>query len=543
MHIAREFGTAAGVGGVKDVTWGLSRATADLGIRTHMFLPYYRKVDSFLKKESLQIHTCHSFVLDMNYGSHIRKEAVEILSCEFQKNLWLYLIKARPFRYLAEEPTRKIERHGIYQYTSAEAEALGNPSLEGSGYSDAFAQNVLMVKATLRTLGKIAWRPDVVHCHDGHAALFPLIAQTSSEGFAAYLAHVPTLITIHNAGKGYHQETDSLEYAQAICGIQAEHAQEICKACTLDGLFDPLLAAGLFGTAINTVSENYARELCTTGLDATSGWLGHALAGLGITLLGITNGIDVDSYHPEKNCQLGLPRPFPNDAGNWAGKEQCKQVILDGFDVFPLSEDVRKFGSLSYEKDIPLFTFVGRLTAQKGFDALCGVFKKLLDEGTKIQLLGLGTGDMSIIKKYEELAGHYPGSVCFINGFSGKFANRVYAAGDFFLIPSRFEPCGLTDFIAQIMGNIPIVHQVGGLVKTLDNNFGYAYLGGEEELLDTIKRAIKDYREPGKKRLRKIQKNALKNIQENFTWEKVLEKKYLPLYEKIIEEVKPALPY
>ena len=146
-------------------------------------------------------------------------------------------------------------------------------------------------------------------------------------------------------------------------------------------------------------------------------------------------------------------------------------------------------------------------------------------------------------KKFARLVESFPGRVCLAIGYSDAFAAKVYAAGDFFVIPSRFEPCGLTDFFAQLMGNLPIVHQVGGLVKTLDGRFGYGYLGGAEELLNALRRALDDYREQSKAKIRKMQRDSVVNIHENFTWQRVLEKKYLPLYKMAIEQMRSAVPY
>ena len=113
-----------------------------------------------------------------------------------------------------------------------------------------------------------------------------------------------------------------------------------------------------------------------------------------------------------------------------------------------------------------------------------------------------------------------------------------------FGIPSIWiDTIGLTDFFAQLMGNLPIVQSVGGLVKTIDNRFGYAYLGSGEELLEALRRALRDYREPNRVRIRSMQRDAVINIRENFTWSKVFEKKYLPMYQLAIDKMKPAMPY
>lgn len=538
LHIAREFGPVAGAGGIKDVTWGLCHATANAGIAVEIFLPHYRKVDDYLLHHDLTLNESVAFVVPMDYGPYVHAEHVTVSTCQIAPNLCLSLLKADSFRYLAEAPEKKIVRHGIYQYTKAEAAALGNASLEGLGYSDAFAQNVLLVKASLLTLAQVPWRPDLVHCHDGHAALFPLIAQVGMEAYPPYLAHVPTLLTIHNAGKGYHQETAGLDYAQSICGIPKNMAKTVIEACLLEGAFDPLLAGGIYSTAVNTVSENYARELRETGLDALTGWLGHTYAGRGVNLIGITNGIDLCSHNP-----TGSPDPhldsFP--AGS-AGKEALKKAALAQLKDFRDTELDQKYGDLSEEVCRPLFTFVGRLTAQKGFDDLHDAVSRLLDEDEQAGLWGLGNGDPRIVKKFQALAKKYKDRVCFIEGFSEFHANQIFASGDFFLIPSEFEPCGLTDFMAQLKGNVPIVHRVGGLVKTIDGKYGFSYLGGADELLTVMRRATQVYRSAGKKQLRSIQRNALNNVLTHFTWDKVFQRKYLPLYEQVVKKAEPVLP-
>ncbi|VAX33749.1 Glycogen synthase, ADP-glucose transglucosylase [hydrothermal vent metagenome] len=543
LHIAREFGPVAGAGGIKDVCWGLCKASAKAGIATEMFLPHYRLVDEYLLRYKLSPQPVCTFVVRMDYGDYVRAEKVTVTNCEIAPKLRLFLIKTDPFRYLAEQPEKKIPRHGIYQYTKEEALALGRSDFEGRGYADAFAQNVLLVKAVLLILARVSWRPDVVHCHDGHAALFPFIAQTSAEGYAPDLAHLPTLLTIHNAGKGYHQETRALDYVQKICGIDTSIAKSALTACLLEGAFDPLLAGGLYGTAVNTVSENYARELRETGLDAQTGWLGHRYSGLGLRLLGITNGIDIDSHHPNNRNHPALPVSFSPETEDWKGKAACKKKSIAQLKQFKDSAGAKKHGRLIQQSGRPLFSFVGRLTEQKGFDTLHTAMRRLLSEDEKVGLWGLGNGDLRIMEKFKTLANEYKGRVCFIEGYSEADAKKIYASGDFFLIPSRFEPCGLTDFIAQLNGNIPIVHRVGGLVKTIDNQYGFSYLGGADELYLCLKRAIVVYRSAGKKRLRTIQRDAFENIKTRFTWDKVLQEKYLPLYEGIVKKAKPVLPY
>ncbi len=534
VHVSREYGALAGAGGIKDVVEGLAKASAVLGIDTHVFLPFYR-----LTEENAEpaLKETWSFPVPMHYPTERRFEHVTILSAELQPHLHAHLVKTDRYRWLYEE-VGGIERRGIYQYTEQEARALGRPGLKGQGYSDFFAMNVLLVKATLGALGRMSDKPDVIHCHDGHAALLPVLAQASTEGFDPFLGFVPSVLTIHNAGIGYHQEVADIEFAASICGLP----REVVHGCLFDGKFDPLYAGGLFCSRLNTVSENYAHELQHSGKDAATGWLGHALASQGVELVGITNGVDVEKYDP-KNAVPGLPAAFDPRSGDLSGKEICKKITLGTVAGKDLPLNVRAEGACPYHPDVPLVTFIGRLEKQKGVEVLADALEDLFAADEDVLFLALGTGAPDAEARFRHLADRFRGRVCIALGYNPALADQIYAAGDFLLIPSQYEPCGLTDFYAQLLGNIPLVHRVGGLVKTVDGRFGLSYVGGKAELLECLRRALAMYREKEKATMRRIQADAASNVHKNFTWAKVLEKKYLPLYNEAIAGSAPVLPY
>jgi len=533
-HISREYKGLAGAGGIKDVTAGLARASAAAGIRTEVFLPCYPRI---LENDGLELKETTAFDVPMAYPDQPdRVERVTVLSWSPSRRLTLHFIRSRRYEYL-DEMDGSIPRRGIYQYTAGEASALGRPRLKGEGYYDYFPMNVLLVKGALMAMDALGLAPEIIHCHDGHAALLPLIAQ-AAPGFAPRLGYTPTLITVHNAGLGYHQEISDLEFAAAICGV----GPEVIGGCLLNGSFDPLLAGALYGTAINAVSENYARELQETGQDALTGWLGHTLAGRGITLHGVTNGVDPDDYDPRENERLGTTAPYAPQEGEFEGKETCKQGLLETLARGEAPEGITLYGRADYAPDTPLLSFVGRLDAQKGYDTLVVALRELFAQDKKVQLLGLGDGSDEIEREFIRLAGDFPGRVCLALGYNGRLANRVYAAGDFCLVPSRYEPCGLTDYFAQLMGSVPIVHRVGGLVKTIDGRTGYSYLGGAPELRAAIERALRAYRTARTTALRKIQVQAAKHVLARCTWDEVLVKKYLPLYQQAIRSTRPTLP-
>lgn len=550
-HVTREYLGLAGVGGIKDVVEGLARACAAAAIDTHVFLPHYHTVDAALAQLNAQCtlplvpKEAASFDIRMDYVGERRSERVSVRSLGMGLNLTVHLVDSKRYRKLFEGD-QTSPRTGIYAYTADDAKALGRPELQNKGYGDYFAMNTLLVKATLRFLSEKGIRPDVIHCHDGHTAVLPLIAQESTEGYAAFLRYTPSLITIHNAGRGFHQEVADLEFVRVICGLPDSKA-DVVAGCQLDGSFDPLLAGGLYGSAINAVSENYARELQHTGQDWMTAWLGHTLAERGVILHGITNGVDPETWTPEVSGLLPLDAVFSVRRGDLGGKASCKRALIDalsrGETPVRNAEKLSLHGRLDKRADAPLLTFVGRLDAQKGFDVLAEAVEELFAGDEGVQLVGLGSGDVSIERDLKKLADSFEGRVAIVIGYNEDLAAKVYAAGDFFIIPSRFEPCGLTDFFAQLLGNIPIVHAVGGLVKTVDGRFGYSYLGGRAELVAALQRSLRDYREQGRPAIHEMQMAAVENIYENFTWGKVLEKKYLGLYRLAKQRMKPTLPY
>ena len=160
----------------------------------------------------------------------------------------------------------------------------------------------------------------------GIPVLPPFIAQNSTDGFAYFLQDIPTLITIYNAADRYRSETVYDTSVPIICGIH----DYLFEACVHNGQFDPLLAAGSSGTMLNTVSENYARELQKTGLDWTTDWLGHRLAGYGVKIVGISTqvGLTPETSIPWPRKRWGLPPVLHPSVTIFPGKQVCKQALL-----------------------------------------------------------------------------------------------------------------------------------------------------------------------------------------------------------------------
>jgi starch synthase len=281
-------------------------------------------------------------------------------------------------------------------------------------------------------LGNVGrWVPDVVHVHDWQAGLVP-----------AYLHHagsrVPSVLTIHNLAFQGIFPADRL----AAVGLPA-------SSFTIDGVeyhrqISFLKAGVQHATALTTVSPTYAQEIMTPAEGFGFEGLLQARAGV---LTGITNGIDDAVWDPATDPAL----PFRYSALDVAGKARCKQALQAELGI-------------EQRADLPLLGVVSRLSTQKGFDLLLDVLPGLLARG---QLAVLGSGAPEIEAALREAAFAHPDRVGLVTGYDEALAHRIQGAADIVLVPSRFEPCGLTQLCGLRYGSLPLVSRVGGLADTV----------------------------------------------------------------------------
>ncbi len=520
--VSREYGNLAGAGGVKDVVSQLAVTLGRWSGRSvHVVLPCYGFMDPeelgfVLLADPLHPERNLEFEVDLNYPKKERREQVRVWFAR-QERVHIYLLDAERFR----------EKHNVYTYT-AEEESRHSWQVKGDGHYDYFAMNILLQKGSLDLMMLLGVKPDVIHCHDGHTAVLPAMI-SEHPGLRNYFRSTGCVVTVHNAGKGYHQEVADLAFARVTTGLPLP----LILRSRLDECFDPFLAGAAF-SVMNTVSENYARELRETIDDRLTGWLGHTLLKKNIVLEGVTNGIDPDAFSAKDHLKTGVAASFdPLGAAELVGKVKCKEALLQQLSGKSEMTGVRQSGFLKSDASIPLVTFIGRLSAQKGVDVLTAALKKLLGERSDFHFLLLGTGSSQDEKELVQLAEKKEnlGRICILRGFDTKLANKVYAAGDFFVIPSQYEPCGLTDFMAQLFGNLPIVHHVGGLVKVVDGETGFAYeKQSVAALCRAVGRALHLYA-TDLPAIRIMQSQAVELIYKRYTW-KTVSKKYLQLYKK-----------
>ena len=305
---------------------------------------------------------------------------------------------------------------------------------------DEHVRFALLNWAALVLAQRLAFRPDIVHCNDWQTALLPLILKTAF-GWDRLFSGARTILTIHNIG---HQGTMA---ARAISEVGlGNEASWFHQDHLREDRINPMLTGILYANAITTVSPTYAREIQRpehgVGLDAF-------LRQRREVVFGILNGIDEGEWNPETDTRI--TKTYSVD--DLDGKEENKKALLEA-------------GGLPYHPRIPVIGVVSRLAWQKGFDLCMKVLPRLLGNRA-VQLVVLGTGEPQYEKFFQGLAYQFPKQVAYKRGFSEPLAHQIEAGSDMFLMPSRYEPCGLNQMYSLKYGTPPIVHRTGGLADTV----------------------------------------------------------------------------
>jgi starch synthase len=340
------------------------------------------------------------------------------------------------------------------------------------GCYDEAEQFAFFSRAVFEVLPYIGWKPDIIHCHDWHTAIVPVFLHTFYKDHPFY-ARMRTVFTIHNLK---YQGIFPYIVLPDVLGLDNSYF-------TLDGLefygnINYMKGGLLYADRITTVSPGYAQEI-------QDPYYGEKLDGVlrsrASKLTGIINGIDYDVYNPQSDTHIYVNYRYST------AKKQKNKIFLQQQLRLPLGEH------------IPLVAIVSRLVEQKGFDLLACVLEELLS--MDMQLVVLGTGEARYEEMFREAAHRYPDKLAACIQFDEEFARCVYAAADLFLMPSQFEPCGISQMIALRYGAVPIVRETGGLRDTVQsynemtgegNGFTFANYNAHD-MLYTIKRALSVY--------------------------------------------------
>lgn len=363
-------------------------------------------------------------------------------------------------------------------------------------------------RAVLAALPYLELCPDVIHCHDWQTGLIPMLLKVFY-GENEFYQNIKTVFTIHNQKFQGRWQIDDIENCRDIPAKYRYGAMEAY------GESNFLKAGILYADKVTTVSETYAKEIQTPeggeGLDGVM----REVSG---KLCGITNGIDEKEYDAKTDKNI----PYPFGIRNIAEKKKNKKAL-------------QKEMGLKQDEKACLIAIVSRLTQQKGFDLVVSIMEELL-QTEHIQVVVLGTGEERFQHDFSWFAQKYPKQMCANIGYSEEKAHRIYAAADMFLMPSQFEPCGLSQLISMCYGTVPIVRETGGLKDTVEpyneiwqtgTGFGFRnYDAGE--MLYIIRYALKIYQEQPKA-WKAMMKRCMKR---DSSWQSVT-KKYETIYDVI----------
>ena len=476
LSVASEAYPLIKTGGLADVVGALPSALAPHGVSMRVLLPGYPKVMDALASSGREVWYYPDF-----FGGEARLIAgraggLDVIALEAHH---LFTRPGSP--YLAPDGRDFPDNWRRYAALSFAAYELSCGIVEG-------------------------YRPDILHCHDWQSGLVPAYVKYNAGSTAK------TIITVHNIA------------FQGVVGWDAFNALRLDYAAAGDGAIEyfgniSYLKAGLAtADAITTVSPTYAQEILTPEY-------GCGLEGLLLKryndLSGILNGVDHEEWSP--GSDPALPAPFT--AEDPAGKAVCKAALQ------------RELG-LPENPALPLFANISRLTDQKGSALIVQTLRGLLDAGEALQFALLGSGERSLENAFRDLSKRFPDQVAARIGFDPALSHRIEAGADFYLMPSRFEPCGLNQLYSLRYGAIPIVRATGGLQDSvIDPRENAAQATGikfipstEAALKKAILKALALWKEPAW--LQHIRHNGMTA---DFSWEKQAAE-YVALYESVCRE-------
>ncbi|MCA9107563.1 MAG: glycogen synthase GlgA [Planctomycetales bacterium] len=434
----------AKTGGLADVSGALPIEIAKLGHRPIVFMPAYRAalqsgqpIEPYGDEFSIPIGS--KIVAGSYLKSRLPNSDVDVV--------------------LVSQP-EYFDRAGLYQEN-------------GEDYPDNCERFVFFCRAVMEGIRTLGLHVDLIHCNDWQTGLIPAYLALEYRHAPRY-AKIASMLTIHNlAYQGNFWHWDML-----LTGLDWRYFN--WRQMEFFGRLNLLKTGIVFANSLTTVSPRYAQEIQTSELGCgLEGVLSHRTE----SLHGIINGIDETVWNPSIDPHLAANY----DVNNWRdGKTTCKRALQEEMGL--------------PTEAAPLIGLIGRLAEQKGWTLIIDLMKNLVPR-TDVQWVVLGTGEPSYQQALEELAAAYPTKVAVRMAFSDAIAHRIEAGSDMFLMPSRYEPCGLNQLYSLKYGTVPIVHETGGLADTIVDFTGDAARDGasngfqfreyrSEALLETVRRAL-----------------------------------------------------
>jgi starch synthase len=412
--VASEVAPFSKEGGLADVLGALPRALGELGEEVCVISPLYRDVRANAQKAGLTLEPLEEGAFSVPIGD-----------AQVEGRAWKSVLPGSHVTAYFLENDRYYDRDGYYTRSSNRTD-----------YQDNSERFIFLTRGALEWSRRCGLRPDVFHCHDWHTGLLPIYVKHIYRGDFPDTA---TVFTIHNlAYQGLFWHWD-MNLAGLPWRLFTWHMLEYYGNLSF-------LKAGLVGAdVLTTVSKTYSREIQTEEFGAGMQGVLQERAG---DLYGIVSGIDEREWDPASDPLI----PVAYNVDDRGGKAQCKAALQGRF-------------GLPQKADVPVVGMVGHLEERKGLDLLEGALDELL--GSDLQFVLLGTGEPHYREFLSELHERHAGRMGVMFKFSNELAHLIEAGADVFLMPSRFEPCGLNQLYSMKYGTVPVVRATGGLADTV----------------------------------------------------------------------------
>jgi len=475
VFAASECAPWAQTGGLAEVVGALPKSLVKLGHKVSVFIPYYRQVAKLVPDAPVVLR---SLTIPFSHYSRF----VQILDGGMKDGVQLYFVAC----------PEMFDRESFYATPSGD-------------YLDNAERFGLFSRAVIEAT-KVLGVPDVFHVHDWQAAMLAILLR-STYFFDPVLKAVPAVLTLHNVGYQGWFPSRTMELLLLPWDMFTFDKLEAYDSVNF------LKGGVLYADALTTVSRKYAEEIQTPEY-------GNGLEGIlhrrSSDLFGIWNGIDSDEWNPAHDPHIAAH--FSSE--NLAGKKECRSDLLHAFGLHGIAETTAVIGVVS------------RFATQKGFDFIVEIMDRLIHED--MVLVMLGNGEEYYERLLTEMANRYPDKVRVQVKYDTVIAHKVEAGSDLFLIPSRYEPCGLNQMISLRYGTIPVVRATGGLEDTIDEQpngqgNGFKFWGyNSNDLLDAIKRALGTF--ANKEEWTGMMRRGMA---QDFSWEQPA-KEYVRVYERAI---------
>ncbi len=484
LFLSSEVEPFAKSGGLADVASALPRALFDAGHDIRVMMPKYGVISDrkYILRDVIRL----------------KKIAVRMGNKEF--------ITSAKSAFL---PDSKVQIYFLNYKSLFDKKGLYVDPKTGKDFTNNAERFALFCRAVLETIKILHWEPHIIHCNDWQTALIPWLLKNDYRD-DSFFVKTATLLSIHNMA---YQGNFASNVLSKI-GLPEELARP-GSDMEFYGNINFLKLGILHADSIATVSPTYAKEI-QSNEDLGAG-LNDVLQSRKKDIHGILNGVDETIWNPQTDTFL----PATYSASDLNGKTDCKKLLLQEC-------------KLDFDENVPVLGMITRFDAQKGLDLLESIKDDLLKQ--KLQFVILGVGGPNYHNMLQALQKKYPNKVSVHLRFDERMAHLIEAGSDIFLMPSRYEPCGLNQMYSLKYGTIPVVHHVGGLADTIvdytqNHTKGYGFVFEEfsgKAFLQAIERALDQYKD--KKNWQKLIKRAMKL---NFSWKAAAEK-YVKLYQKMI---------